>query len=487
MSALNAVRGPNGTIVCANGVSTCVPYDIFGTGVASAAAINYVEGDSWLRQQLTQNVFSASVQGEPISDWAGPVSLAAGIEHRREGIEGTNDPLSTTNSYFAGNYHAAIGSYNVTEGFLETVVPLAKDQAWAQAFDLNAGARATDYSTSGYVTTWKAGLTFTPIQDVTLRATQSRDIRAPNLNDLYAAGVAGTSTLLDPFHNNASTTVITITSGNTALAPEKATTTDLGIILTPRFAEGFSTSVDYYRININGAISALDAPTIVDGCYAGDTVYCGDIVRDANGNVSQVDVKSFNTSVQKARGIDIESSYRRALNTIMANWPGNLTVRLFATHYMENYTNNGLIPSTDPETAGENSEYSTNDLPSWKYFGTVIYDQGPATVSLTARGLSEGTYVNSYIQCTSGCPTSTINDRTTDNNHIAGAFYLDTALSYKVGKATTLFMTVENALNRDPPAVAATQNIGNAPKGINQTLYDVIGREYRVGVRFQLD
>ena len=486
MSAINAVQGPNGTIVCANGDPTCVPYNIFGTGVASQAAINYVSGDSQLRQHLTQDVAAASVQGEPFSIWAGPISVAAGMEHRREAIDGSNDALSNTNSYFAGNFHAANGSYRVTEGFLETVIPLAKDEVWAKAFDLNAGARATDYSTSGYVTTWKAGLTFSPIEDFTFRATRSRDIRAPNLNDLYAAGVAGTSTLLDPFHNNASTTVITITSGNLGLQPEKANTTDVGFVVMPRFLPGFTASVDYYDISVRGAISALDAPTIVDGCYSGELGYCADIVHDAAGNISQVDVKSFNTSVQRVRGVDIEASYRRALSTIIPDAPGNMTVRLFATHYLENYTNNGLIPSVDPETVGENSEYSTNDTPKWKYFASAIYDQGPTTFSLTARGLSGGTYNNSYITCLVDCPTSTVAHRTTDDNHIAGAFYLDTSLSYKVTGAATVYLTVENLLNRDPPAVAATQNIGNAPKGINQTLYDVIGREFRAGVRFQL-
>ena len=486
MNAINAVQGPNGTIVCANGDPTCVPYNIVGTGVTSQAAINYVSGDSQLRQQLTQTVAAASVQGEPLSIWAGPISVAGGVEHRREAISGTNDLLSNTNSYFAGNFHAANGSYDVTEGFLETVIPLLKDQFLAKELDINGGARATDYSTSGYVTTWKAGLTYSPVDDVTFRATRSRDIRAPNLNDLYAAGVAGTSTLLDPFHNNASTTVITITSGNLDLQPEKANTTDVGFVLRPRWVPGLTASVDYYDISVRGAISALDAPTIVDGCYSGDTSYCGDIVRDANGNITQVDVKSFNTSVQRLRGIDFETSYRKALSTIVSSWPGNLTARLFATHYLENYTNNGLIPSTDPETVGENSEYSTNDTPKWKYFATAIYDQGPATVSLTARGLSGGSYNNSYIECTTDCPTSSVAHRTTDDNHIAGAFYLDTALSYKLTGAATFYLTVENLLNRDPPAVAPTQNIGNAPKGVNQTLYDVIGREFRAGVRVQL-
>lgn len=485
-AAINAVRNPNGTIVCSNGDPTCVPYNIFGTGVTSQAAINYVSGDSWLRQKLTQDVASASIQGEPFSIWAGPVSVATGVEHRRESITGSNDPLSNTNSYFAGNYHAAIGSYNVTEGFVETVIPLAANQVWAKALDLNAAVRATDYSTSGYVTTWKAGLTYSPIDDVTLRATRSRDIRAPNLNDLYAAGVAGTSTLLDPFHNNATTTVITITSGNLGLLPEKANTTEAGLIFKPRFIPGFTASVDYFDIEIAGAISALDAPTIVNGCFSGDTGYCGNIVRDAAGNISQVDVKSFNTSVQRVRGIDFEATYRKALDTIFSGLPGDLAVRMFATHYLQNYTNNGLIPSVDPQTVGENSEYSTNDTPKWKYLGSISYDHGPTMVTVTARGLSAGVYNNSYIQCTTGCPTSTNQHRTTDDNHIAGAFYLDTGLSYKITGAATVFLTVENLLNRNPPQVAPTQNVGNAPKGINQTLYDVIGREFRAGVRFQL-
>ncbi len=62
---------------------------------------------------------------------------------------------------------------------------MAKDLPFAKVLELNAGGRATDYSTSGFVTTWKVGLVWRPIDDVMVRATQSRDIRAPNLNDLY--------------------------------------------------------------------------------------------------------------------------------------------------------------------------------------------------------------------------------------------------------------------------------------------------------------
>ena len=59
--------------------------------------------------------------------------------------------------FFAGNYHASQGKYTVTEGFIETVVPLAQNAPFAQSLDFNGAVRWTDYSTSGDVVTWKAG------------------------------------------------------------------------------------------------------------------------------------------------------------------------------------------------------------------------------------------------------------------------------------------------------------------------------------------
>src|SRR5207253_1345518 len=101
----------------------------------------------------------------------------------------------------------------------------AKDQTWAKVLDLNAAVRATSYSSSGYVTTWKIGATYTPIDDVTFRATRSRDIRAANLNELYSSGGGGASALLNPFHNGATEQVTVSTVGNLNLRPEKSDTT----------------------------------------------------------------------------------------------------------------------------------------------------------------------------------------------------------------------------------------------------------------------
>jgi iron complex outermembrane recepter protein len=151
--AVDAVRNPNGVIVCRSTLTNpnngCVPFDAFGTGVNGPTALSYVSGLAWGLNRLTQDVMSSTLHGNPFSTWAGDVSVATGIEHRREAVSGSNDPLSTTNSYWAGNYHASFGSYNVTEGFIETVVPLAKNLPFAKTLDFNGAVRATDYSTSG--------------------------------------------------------------------------------------------------------------------------------------------------------------------------------------------------------------------------------------------------------------------------------------------------------------------------------------------------
>ncbi|MFN3352852.1 MAG: TonB-dependent receptor domain-containing protein, partial [Brevundimonas sp.] len=214
-AAIDAVRNANGTIVCRSSIANpgngCVPLNIFGTGVVSQAARDYVLGTAYGKNHLVQDVFAATLRGDPFSTWAGPVSLAIGYEHRRESVSGSNDALRSFNyanglpaPYFAGNYLASRGSYNVDEGFIEAVVPLAKDLPFARSLDLNGAVRATDYSVSGYVTTWKVGLTYSPIEDISFRFTRSRDIRAPNLAELFQSPQSSTTNIVDATRNNTS-------------------------------------------------------------------------------------------------------------------------------------------------------------------------------------------------------------------------------------------------------------------------------------------
>jgi outer membrane receptor protein involved in Fe transport len=413
------------------------------------------------------------------------VSIAAGIEHRREKVDGDNDPLSQTRSYFAGNYQVSRGKYEVSEGFLEVVVPLAKNQYLARSLDFNGGARATHYSMSGDVTTWKTGFTYAPVDDLSFRATRSRDIRAPNLSELFQAGQTVTTTFADPFRGNATATGFQLTSGNTNLKPEEADTTGLGVILRPRFLPGFTASVDYYKIKINDAIATVNAATVVSQCFAGNTVLCSQIARNSSGVIASVQVLPINLAQQIARGVDFEAGYRRPLH-ISSLLDGDLSVRLLATHYLENYSNNGINPPTD--TVGTNSQNGSLylSLPNWRYTASVGWEQGPAALVMTARGFSSGVYNTSYIECRSGCPASTVSNMTIEDNHLPGAIYFDASLKYDLSDRIETFLSVDNVLNKDPAQVAYGTSIGGAPLSVNAALYDVLGRVFRVGVRLQM-
>jgi len=492
--AIDSVRSPStGAIVCrstlTNPTNGCVPYNIMGTGVNSDAARDYVLGTSWGKTRLTQDVFSANLRGEPFSTWAGPVSIATGIEHRREGVSGSNNPETTATSrpFFAGNFLASFGHYSVTEGYLETVVPLAKDTGFAKSLDLNAAIRATDYSTTGYVTTWKAGLTYQPVQDITFRVTRSRDIRAPNLAELFQSGQASTTTVVDPFRNNASASISQITSGNLNLKPEKADTFGVGVVLTPRFLPGFAASVDYYNIRIDDAIVTVNGASALILCQQGNTAYCAQITRLPSGTlingltaVSTVAVQPFNVAKQIARGLDFEASYRRPLAG------GDFTIRGFATRFLKNYTDDGVTVPTD--TVGTNGTNGTlrNSLPKWKYLVSVSYDHDPVAVTLTGRGFSAGVYNTSYVECTSGCPTSTAANMTINDNRLPGALYFDANVTVKLPYHVEAFFAVDNVANKDPAQMAYGTSIGSAPLSVNPLLYDVLGRTFRVGFRFKM-
>src|SRR5581483_9253924 len=263
----------NGQIVCADPIARangCAPINIFGDFTPSAAALAYIDPNNGPFQHThqTQDAASVAINGDPLSLWAGPLSVAFGAEYRREyyrviadpygnGVSPESpyssaypaDPVVATSgaNWYAGNYHDGTGQYHVTEAFLETNLPVIDSASFGKA-NLNLAGRWTDYSTSGVVYTWKIGGTWqTPYEPLRLRAVLSHDVRAPNLSELFAAPV---STTIPSFNNpftNSSILIIQNQIGNTALKPESARNLEVGLVFSkPEFLPGFSASIHYY-------------------------------------------------------------------------------------------------------------------------------------------------------------------------------------------------------------------------------------------------
>ncbi len=506
--AVDAVRNPaTGAIVCRSTLTDptngCVPYNVFGTGVNSAAAVNYLQGRyGWNNHRLNQKVAALSFTGEPVETWAGPVSTAFGYEYRAESMRQISDPEEQANPtiWFQAAGQPYTGQVKVHDVFFETVVPLAKDQSWATALDLNGAVRGTHYSTYGWVATWKVGATYSPVDDIRFRLTQSRNIRSPTLVDLYQAGSTSRSSTTDPFNGNRTVNSQVTTRGNPNLQAEKSNDTGIGVVYQPSWFEGFSASVDYYRIKINGAVNSLGTTELLTLCQNGNQVACGTFTRqDVGLPTEQINfvVSPQNFATERAKGIDFEASYSLPLASVSDALDGNLGLRFLATHYIS-YTVFSGVPGDAPieyagapGTAGSNIGGGGGGLPDWRINSSLSYALDPIDVGFTFRYIAGGLNNATYIECQTGCPASSGIRLTTDNNRVSSAFYVDFNTSYTMHLSDTaeseLFFNVRNITNADP-AIAVRGPGGSSwdfPP-TNQGLYDIMGRVFRAGVKFKM-
>lgn len=491
----------NGAVVCANAQARalgCQPINVFGGAAPSAAALAYVQPENGPFQHttLTQDVASVNFSGEAFDLWAGPLTVAFGGEYRHEyyrvnadpygaGVSAISpnsaaypaDPLLNSaqgSNYAAGNYKNGTGAYSVYEGFLELNLPLF-DGPMGKA-NLNPAARMTHYSTSGTVWAWKIGGTWdTPLDGLRFRAVTSRDVRAPNLSELYAAP---TVTTVPSFANPYGPTVQIFqnTVGNPDLKPEIARNTELGVVYSnPSWLPGLSLSFDYYSIKLKGVISTLSAAQIVQFCHDGLTQFCGGFVLNSptqGGNF--VNVQPFNLASWKTSGFDIEASYqwKRPLGL-----PGSFTVRALGTHVREFLVDAGVKGVDVVDQAGAN----TGNTPHWKWLAVQSYDGPGFTLMAQQRWFSDGVYGNQYVVCQSGCPVSTTNHPTINTNTMKGAFYFDVGGSVNLTGNITSYFKVDNLFDHDPAPSPQT----NTGLDVNPALYDTLGRTYRVGVRLK--
>jgi outer membrane receptor protein involved in Fe transport len=468
-----------------------------GTGVTSPAAIAYAFGVPYRDERFKQEVGALNFSTNIHNPFVKPIGLAFGIEHRKESIKGFV-PTEYQTGWISGNFLATNGAYDVTEEYVELLVPLP----WK--FEFNGAARHTNYSASGNVVTWKAGLVWEPISDLRLRVTRSRDIRAPNLSELFAAGTRNTNSVSDPWQTGRPAVRYTQTiAGNLALKPEEADTLGLGAVYRPHFLPGFGLSVDYYDIKIKGAISTLGPQQIIDRCQSGTAELCSRLTATVGGVNVPFGTGSFTQATgpgtgvteylianspynflsNRSRGLDFEASYLFDLQDIIPGTAGKVSIRGLATRYLEASEANGVDKPTD--SVGENA---ANGPPKWTYRVTLGYDTDKFTAQIIGRGLSAGVYSNQFVQCQSSCPATNSINRTIYDNHIDGAFYLDAYFAYDLalrGGKTELYFRVANLLNKDPaPVGKGPSDNSNVDVGINQSLYDFLGRRFTVGARF---
>jgi outer membrane receptor protein involved in Fe transport len=471
--AIDVVTNPaNGQVVCRSTLTNpgngCVPFDPFGSGLNSAAGFGYFLGDQYRRLWYDQAAAAANIQGPLLHLPAGELKVAAGAEFRRDTTRVEVDSASLQNLWLYGNSKPLQGSFDVKEVYGEVDIPVLKALPLVNAADITAAVRYTDYSTSGAVRTWKLGGDWSVTDWLRFRATRSLDIRAPNLNELYTPSTRTTVSVTDPLqHSQYFTTVVT--SGNTSLKPEEAHNFTAGIVLEP--VKNLSFTLDYFDINLTGAVASLAGQDILNRCYSGQSSLCGDIVRDGNGTITAINTSNINLTSLKERGLDLEANYRLDLASLVP-LPGALNFRALATKTF-NYDANDGTQTLHLAGMIESESRIYPMIPYWIANVNVGYSLDPFTALATVRYISNGKYDNTFVQGV------TINDNT-----VPSRTYVDLSASFKAFGNDKDYLEVYGVINNlfdiAPPMEP------DASRGVtNFSYYDVIGRAFKIGVRFK--
>jgi iron complex outermembrane receptor protein len=465
-------------------IEDCVPYNVFGAGNASQDAIDYVGTDKKSIGIVNQDFAEVVATGELFEGWGyGPVSMAAGLTWRDSSfsdeaspaeVDALGPPLNAPtlgirgipSGYSGGspNLHKfstvpkISGQYDVWEWFTELQAPIWESGSGNQTLGGSVAFRQSDYSNSGKVEAWKAGLELQVIEGLRVRATKSQDVREATFSERFDAQGGG-SNVLDRFRNDENTSITVVASGNPTLRPETADTTVFGVVYEPSFVQGLSLSTDWYKVDIEDAISQIGQQDVVDRCFAGVTEQCANIERGTDGVISRVFRRFFNQDQAVVEGMDLEMAYRTEVN-FFDNQQENLSVRVLAGK---------MLTREDISRTGIRSnlldQYTT---PSLTGNITTTYSIGPWSFQLQGRHVSGEKLNRNWVE-----------GRDVDDNYVASSTWWNSTVTYggelSSGGTWNLGFNVLNVLDTAPPIVASgtgDQNVANQ--------YDTYGRRYNL-------
>jgi outer membrane receptor protein involved in Fe transport len=525
-NALNAVAGPDGKPVCRSGGS-CVPVNVFGGyGTITPEMAQYVGAIGIEKQNYRQTIVGGSITGYAdaikLPTAALPVQWSFGAEYREEAGETVPDeclklaPASCLGGA-GGNTLPIKGGFDVYEIFGETIIPVFSDLPFAKSLEVELGGRFSDYNPSGSNTTWKAGVTWEPVEGLRLRAMQQRAVRAPNVGELAAPLVSGLrNAVLDPcsvtnagvLAGNATLRARCISTGMTAAQvgtvqdivsgqistfegtnlallpkPEEADTTTVGFIWTPDYIPVVSRpflSVDYYRIRVEGWIGRYEAQEVLDACYnSGVLGQCAKVIRingDLASPASGIQLFTQNLDYREAEGVELNTGFGLDLADLGASesW-GRLRFELALNYYMTNERRSDTTLAKI-DCMGYYGTSCGNPTHEIRFVQRTNWDLGDFSLGYQWRYQDEVSIEETQKAAT--FPKF---------RKIEAYHYLDLNGSWAVNDAVRLSASVRNVFEEEPPIVGNEAATTSANSG--NTLpsnYDTLGRVFAVGlnVRF---
>lgn len=474
-----------------------------GIQAVSSACLKYAGRTDNTTDLLTAKDIEYSIQGPVFRLPAGEVKLALGGDYRQSQYTYRPDSLFVTNDSLNFGFDSpSQGSQSAVEFFAEALVPVLHDTPFAKDVSLDAAYRYSKYDSFSGRHTWKVDGSWTIFDGLRLRGGYSVAIRAPSLADLFVGqSVSNQNLSLDPCdvkqafrtgpnaaavqaicaaqsaaagspnftYNGAVVSVPIQSGGNNLLQPETGHTWSIGAVLTP--VRNLNVSIDYYNINISGAIAQLSPNDILNGCYAANAnsgPFCARIQRDpGSGTISLLTSGTFNYNSISLDGVDAQIDYHVDLNSLgLPDNAGRIGVSSVIS-YLNNYTvtppgGQGAVnyagKVTDALVTSDGENLYTH--PRWKLNSAFTYNNGPFTGAFRWRFIGG---------------MGNLDDPAA---RVPAVSYFDLDVHYTF-RNIQLSAGINNLTDRDPPFISTLELRTDA------ATYDVIGRTWYVAAKMR--
>ena len=491
--------------------------NIFGQNL-SQAAVDAININSTNVTNAEQQGFVATIGGEAFELPAGPLGFSVGVEWRSTEAEYIPDQFLRSGDVVGFNPGLpTAGDVSVKEFFGEVRIPVLADIPAFYNLSLNGGYRSSDYDLEGVgrVSTYLYGLDWRIVESVKLRGQFQRAIRAPNIGDLYGGLQLNFPNLTDPCSSrntaNRSAAVEQLciatgvpagqvfqasvqpenffpvrTGGNPDLEEESSDTRTFGVVLTPAFAPSLAVTIDYFDIELEGAIAQLGggAQNTLNLCYftVQDVTsdFCQAVHRNpASGAITvpySLDVLQANIGALETSGIDLNAKY--GLDAGFGIDSASHFEFGTAWTYTDEFTVTPMqaTPQNKNRCVGAYGQTCGEPIPQYKGTTRVTWTTGPLGVSLRHRFIDSVTTDRIVLPKTAGLPVP--NAATMTNPKFDAKNYFDLSFTYDIGDKAEVYAGVNNVFDTDPPIVAGFGGYGNT----FPSTYDYAGMTFFLGV-----
>ena len=398
------------------------------------------------------------INGElPLQLPGGPVGFATGVEYRREKLQDM-PAFSLANGDVLGlGATATDGRRNSTAGYVEFALPVTRQ------LELQAAGRYDHYSDFGSAAVPKWGFKFKPMNSLIIRGTWGRGFRAPSLPEISPSSATFFTQVNDPVTGQTGVQISGNNSGNPNLKPEKSISQTFGVVFEP--SPDFNIGVNYFDLSWNNIVTSPSFQQTVDDC-ANRGIGCENVIRDPTNNNTVVTVNTgyINLNNVFVRGWDMDVKY--SLPTSF----GRFTARGNGT-YIDSFQTDGF------EGAGRNDGFYVT--PRFKGKLSLDYGNGPFVVTTAMN------YVHHYWQ--GRAPASAFNPTTFGQNgtypeRIPRYKTYDIFGKYTITKNLSMSGSIVNFTNHLPPFDTYRSSTFN----YDYTVYDIRGRQFRLGLTYKL-